>query len=318
MMSKTRILLREGKNLREESGRYEHMIKLEEHLKGVNKELASLIFRISNLAKSINDEFPHRRGEADTKNVFGETQLVLDRWANQFIINELRKTDLIKTLASEEESNLIKINENGIFNVALDPLDGTSNIESNNLVATIVGIYEKDLPARGKDLVAAVYILYGPAITMVYTAKNGVHEFLYTPKGFVLRNENIKLPEPGRLYGVGGLRREWTPKFRRFVEWLEGRGYKLRYGGSFVGDFNQILKYGGIFAYPSLLNKPRGKLRLLFEANPVSFIAEQAGGGSSHGKGSILDIKPESIHQRVPAYIGNRSLIERLEEFLNE
>lgn len=292
------------------------MIELKEHLKSVGKELASLIFEISTLAKSINDEFPFRKGEVGTKNVFGEVQLVLDRWANQFIIKELRKTKVIKTLASEEEPDLIKINENGIFNVTLDPLDGSSNIESNNLVGTIVGVYEKDLPAKGRDQIAAMYILYGPVTTLVYTAKNGVHEFLYAPKGFILRNENMKLPEPGKLYGVGGLRKDWTPKFRKFVEWLEEGGYKLRYGGSFVGDFNQILKYGGIFAYPSLLDKPRGKLRLLFEANPVSFIAEQAGGSSSDGKSSILDIKPESIQQRVPTHIGNRILIKKLEEYL--
>lgn len=293
------------------------MTELKEHLRSVDKELAFLISKIGNLAKSINEEFPFRRGEVGGKNVFGEVQLVLDRWANRFIIDELRKTNLIKTLASEEEPDLIEINENGIFNITLDPLDGSSNIESNNLVGTIVGIYERDLPTKGRDQIASVYIVYGPIITLVYTAKNGVHEFLSTPKGFILRNESLRLPEPGKLYGIGGLRKNWMPKFRRFVEWLEEGGYKLRYGGSFVGDFNQILKYGGVFAYPSLLDKPEGKLRLLFEANPMSLIAEEAGGSSSDGKGSILDIKPVSIHQRVPIYVGNRGLIKKLEEFLS-
>lgn len=292
------------------------MTGLKEHLKALNSKLASLILKISEIAKPINDEFPYRRGKADTKNVFGEIQSVLDKWANEFIIEEIKKTGLVKTLVSEEEEDLVKINENGAFSITLDPLDGSSNIESNNLAGTIVGIYEKDLPAKGRDQVAAMYILYGPVMTLVYTAKNGVHEFLHTPKGFILREENIRLPEPGKLYGIGGLRKNWTPKFRKFVERLEGQGYKLRYGGAFVGDFNQTLKYGGIFAYPSLIEKPQGKLRLLFEANPMSFIAEQAGGVSSNGKDSILDIEPDSIHQRVPIYVGNKGLIKELEKAL--
>ncbi len=292
------------------------MIKLEEHLKSIDKDLASLILRISNIAKPINDEFPYRRGKADTKNVFGEVQLVLDKWTNEFIIDQLRKMDEVKSLASEEEPDVVKMNENGIFSITLDPLDGSSNIESNNLAGTIVGIYKGDLPSKGRNQLAALYILYGPVITLVYTAKNGVHEFLLTKEGFILREENIRLPEPGKLYGVGGLRKDWLPEFRKFIEKLEEKGLKLRYGGAFVGDFNQILQYGGIFAYPSLLNKPQGKLRLFFEANPMSFIIEQAGGASSNGEGSILDIKPELIQQRVPIYIGNKDLIEQLEKAL--
>ena len=248
--------------------------------------------------------------------MFGEVQLVLDKWTNEFIIDQLRKMDEVKSLASEEEPDVVKMNENGIFSITLDPLDGSSNIESNNLAGTIVGIYKGDLPSKGRNQLAALYILYGPVITLVYTAKNGVHEFLLTKEGFILREENIRLPEPGKLYGVGGLRKDWLPEFRKFIEKLEEKGLKLRYGGAFVGDFNQILQYGGIFAYPSLLNKPQGKLRLFFEANPMSFIIEQAGGASSNGEGSILDIKPELIQQRVPIYIGNKNLIEQLEKAL--
>jgi fructose-1,6-bisphosphatase I len=289
---------------------------LREHLGGIDSDLASLILTIGDLANTIRNELPYLRGKANTKNVFGEFQLVADKWADQFLIDELRKYELVKAVVSEEQPDLIKLNDKGLFNITLDPLDGSSNIESNNLVGTIVGIYKKDLPTQGKHLVAALYMLYGPVTTLVYTAQNGVHEFLHTKKGFVLKKENIRLPEPGILYGIGGLRKDWLPPFRDYIEELEQEGYKLRYGGSFVGDFNQILHYGGIFAYPALTTKPTGKLRLLVESNTMSFIAEQAGGASTTGTSSILEVEPEAITQRVPTYIGNKDLIEKLEKIL--
>ena len=291
------------------------MKTIQEHLKGVDdNELASLIFKISGLMKGISDELPYRRGKADTKNVYGEVQLVADKWADEFLINELRKSNLVKTVVSEEHPDIVKLNDKGIFNVTLDPLDGSSNIESNNLVGVIVGIYRKDLPAKGKHQVAAMYILYGPIMTLVYTAQNGVHEFLYTKEGFVLREENIKIPDPGKLYGIGGLRKNWLPTFKNFIEDLEEEGYKLRYGGAFVGDFNQVLQYGGIFAYPALTDKPNGKLRLLVESNPIAFIAKEAGGDSTNGRCSILEIEPEEITQRIPTYVGSKSLVEKIQE----
>ena len=289
---------------------------LKEHLGGIDSDLASLILTISDLANTIRNELPYLRGEANTKNVFGEFQQVADKWADQFLIDEFRKSELVKAVVSEEQPDLIKLKDKGLFNITLDPLDGSSNIESNNLVGTIVGIYKKDLPTQGKHLIAAMYMLYGPVTTLVYTAQNGVHEFLHTKKGFVLKKENIRLPEPGVLYGIGGLRKDWLPPFRNYIEELEQAGYKLRYGGSFVGDFNQILHYGGIFAYPALTTKPTGKLRLLVESNTMSFIAEQAGGASTTGTSSILEVEPEAITQRVPTYIGNKDLIEKLEKIL--
>ncbi len=291
-------------------------ITIKEHLEGTDEELASLILKICSITDTISNELPYRRGKADTKNVFGELQLVIDKWADQFLIDELRKSNLVKTVASEEQPELVKLNDDGIFNVTIDPLDGSSNIESNNIVGTIVGVYKEDLPTQGKHQIAAMYMLYGPVSTLVYTAQNGTHEFLQTREGFVLREENIKLPEPGKLYGIGGLRKDWHPSFARYIEELEMDGFKLRYGGSFVGDFNQILHYGGIFAYPALKEKPNGKLRLLFEGNPMSLIIEQAGGASTTGKGSILEVEPENIDQRVPVYVGNKHLIEKLERML--
>jgi fructose-1,6-bisphosphatase I len=289
---------------------------IEEHLEGIDGDLASLIRKISGIASAISDELPYRRGKTDTKNVFGELQLVADKWADQFLIDELRKSGLVKTVVSEEQPEVVRLSDAGTFNITLDPLDGSSNIESNNLVGTIVGIYKKELPTPGKHQIAALYILYGPVTTLVYTARNGVHEFLHTKKGFVLREESMTLPEPGTLYGIGGLRKDWLPPFRHYIEELEREGYKLRYGGSFVGDFNQILHYGGIFAYPALTTKPEGKLRLLVESNTMSFIAKEAGGASTNGECSILDVEPEEITQRVPTYIGNKDLIDKLEELL--
>lgn len=291
-------------------------ITLTEHLDGIDKKLASLILKISGISNTISSELPYRRGKANTKNVFGEVQLVVDKWADQFLIDELKKSGLVKTVASEEQPELVRLDDDGIFNVTMDPLDGSSNIETNNIVGTIIGIYKEDLPSQGKNQIAAMYFLYGPVSTLVYTAKNGAHEFLFTKEGFVLRGENIKLPEPGKLYGFGGLRKDWLPAFTKYVEELEMGGYKLRYGGSFVGDTNQILHYGGIFAYPALNTNPDGKLRLLFESNPISLIIEQAGGASTTGRGSILEVETDDIDKRVPTYIGNKHLIEKLERML--
>jgi len=292
---------------------------LKEHLlKNLDKKLASLIFEISKMCELIRRELPYRRGKTTMKNVFGEIQLVVDEWANQFIIEELKKTGLVKTLVSEEEADVVKMSKNGIFNISLDPLDGSSNIESNNLVGTIIGIYKKDFPVPGRNQKAALYMLYGPLDTLVYATKKGVHEFLLTNEGFILTKQNIKLPTKGKLYSTGGLRRDWLGGFKEFVEGVEEKGYKLRYGGSFVGDSNQILHYGGIFAYPSLVNKPEGKLRLVSESNPISFIIEQAGGRSSNGKKSILDIEYKSLQQRTPTYVGNKDLIETLEKTLKQ
>ena len=159
-------------------------------------------------------------------------------------------------------------------------------------------------------------MLYGPVDNLVYATKKGVHEFLLTNEGFVLTKENIKLPKKGKLYSIGGLRKDWLPDLKGFVRKVEEKGYKLRYGGSFVGDSNQILHYGGIFAYPSLVGKPDGKLRLVSESNPISFIIEQAGGRSSNGKKSILDIKYDSLQRRTATYVGNKDLIEKLEKAL--
>jgi fructose-1,6-bisphosphatase I len=290
---------------------------LKQHLlKHTDRKLASLIFEISKMCEMIRRELPYRRGSTNMKNVYGEIQLVVDDWANDFIISELKKTGLVKGLASEEEADVVEVNEEGIFNITLDPLDGSSNIESNNLVGTIIGIYKRELPAPGKNLEAALYMLYGPVDTLVYATRKGVYEFMLTTEGFVLTDSDMKIPQKGKLYSVGGLRKDWLPEFEEFVQEVEKSGYKLRYGGSFVGDANQILHYGGIFAYPVLKGKPDGKLRIVSESNSISFIIEQAGGRSSNGEKSILEVEYKSLQQRTPTYVGSKNLIEKLEKKL--
>jgi len=174
---------------------------------------------------------------------------------------------------------------------------------------------------KGREtMVAALYITYGPLITMVYSAGKGTHEFVLNREGeYVLSQENIRLREKGDIYSLGGLRKDWTPEHLRFVADLEAAGYKLRYSGGFVPDINQVLiKNGGVFTYPALRKSPQGKLRLLFELLPMAFLIEQAGGEATDGKRRILDIPVEEISQRSPIYIGSRYEVEMARKYLEE
>jgi fructose-1,6-bisphosphatase I len=207
----------------------------------------------------------------------------------------------------------------GDYSVVLDPLDGSSNLKSNNLLGTIVGVYnDKPLPAKGRDLVAAMYFLYGPFLQLVLALKDGVRLSAAAGKGvgarrFVSDGQIHKLPKPPTVYGIGGLREKWTPTVKQFVENLDKRKLSLRYGGSFVGDYNQVLSKGGFFAYPELTDAPQGKYRLQFESNPVGFITEKAGGRASTGNENILDVEPSSLVQRVPTYMGDPDLVSEFQ-----
>jgi len=294
-------------------------VSLEEHLESVDNDLASLILKISDIAVSkLRYQLPSIRGKADTKNVFDEFQDALDIWADRLFIEELGELKSVNTIASEERKDQVKLNENGIFYLTSDPIDGSSNIISNNLLATIIGVYKDELPTQGTNQIASLYMLYGPITSLVYTTGNGVHEFFYTKRGFILREKNIRFPKKAKLISPGGLRKDWLPRFRKYIEKLEKEGFKLRYGGSFAGDFHQILHYGGVFAYPALKENPDGKLRLLFESNPIALITKQANGKSSNGEYSILDVKPKSLDQRIPTYVGNDYLIDGLEQALKD
>jgi len=292
---------------------------LEQHTTDLNEDVAAIINAVANLTDEIFNELPHRRGMAGTKNVFGEEQKALDVWTNDVIVDALMKTGVVRTIVSEELGEpLHNPEETGDYVVTLDPLDGSSNIESNNLFGTIVGVHkEKETLTKGKNQVCAFYNLYGPITTLVCATKDGVNEFVKHRKGstdYFLSRKNMKLKEPGSLMSIGGLPKDWTPAYREFVQEMMDAGKKIRYGGAFVGDFNQILYYGGFFSYPSLVNAPNGKLRLVIEANPMSFIIEAAGGACSNEKGSVLEILPDDPNQRTPIHVGNKDLIKRLEE----
>lgn len=249
--------------------------------------------------------------------MYGEQQLELDVWMNDLFVAELRKSKLVSQVASEEMGEVKDVGR-GRFSVVLDPLDGSSNVKSNNILGTIFGLFDgKRLPARGSDLFAAGYLIYGPATTLVVATRDGVHEFVQggggRPDDFFLIQERLRLPSKGKLYGVGGHRDKWIPPVKAFVEELERDLMNLRYGGCFVGDFNQILHYGGFFGYPAQVDNPEGKYRLHFESNPIAFIVEAAGGAGTTGTERILDIAGTAISQTVPTYVGNRDLIERFQ-----
>jgi len=272
--------------------------------------------RFAGLVTRIRRELPTRRDPAASRNVYGEQQLELDVWMNDLFVDACRESNLVAQVASEEMGDVKEVGR-GRFSVVLDPLDGSSNVRSNNIFGTILGIFDrKKLPARGRDLFAAGYLIYGPATTLVYATRDGVHEFVQGGAGrsdeFFLIEEGLRLPSKGKLFGVGGHRDKWIPEVKAFVNELEKELMNLRYGGSFVGDFNQILHYGGFFGYPAQVDKREGKYRLHFESNPIAFIAEAAGGAGTTGTERILDVAAMGIDQTVPTYVGNRDLIERL------
>ncbi len=283
-----------------------------------DRSLYKLISLIANLSILVRDMIPRELGFAGGTNPYGEKQLKIDVWSNDLFTKKLLKSGLVKRLASEEMEEVAEA-KSGEFSIVLDPLDGSSNLKSNNLLGTIVGVYrEKPLPARGRDLQAAMYFLYGPYHQLVLALHDGVRSFAALGKGsqgtrFVSDGLIRQLPKPPTVYGIGGLREKWTPRVREFVESLEKRKFSLRYGGSFVGDYNQVLTKGGFFAYPELTDAPQGKYRLQFESNPVGFITEKAGGRASTGTGNILDVEPISITQRIPTYLGDQDLVREFE-----
>ena len=198
---------------------------------------------------------------------------------------------------------------------------GSSLVDTNLAIGTIIGIHRNSIFDCGKNsMVAALYITYGPLITMIYSAGKGVHEFVLDREGeYVLSEENIRLNERGSIFSPGGLRKDWTDSHHRYIDKLEADGYKLRYSGGFVPDINQvIIKRGGLFTYPALKKSPQGKLRLLFELQPMAFIVEQAGGMATDGKDDILSLKVNSVNQRSPIYIGSRTEVTMAREFLSQ
>lgn len=266
---------------------------------------------IAETAPEIRAGLTDRRAETDEQNPSDEVQLEADVWADRRLADRLTNLDAVGAYASEERKGIVDAGEG--YSVALDPLDGSSNLKSNNSMGTILGIYEGDLPAAGRDLLASAYVLYGPITTMLVARNGTVTEYVIEDDGTrraVARD--VTLPVDPVVYGFGGRVPEWTDDFTAYAREIETE-LKLRYGGAFIGDVNQVVTYGGVFAYPELESAPDGKLRLQFEGIPVGHIVATAGGRASNGSASLLEIDPEELHQRTPVYVGNTGLIERRE-----
>ena len=268
---------------------------------------------LAETAPEIRGGLVGRREYQDGENPSGETQLAADVHADRLLEERLLAIDGIGSYASEERDEVIE--DGSGLAVAVDPLDGSSNIKPNNSMGTIVGVYDAPLPASGHDLVAAVYTLYGPITTMMAAVDGETTEYVVEDGERHVATEGVELPDEPTVYGFGGRVPDWTPAFTEYAREIEGE-LKLRYGGAMIGDVNQVLTYGGIFAYPALESNPDGKLRLQFEANPMAAIVEAAGGASSDGERSLLDVEPDDLHDRVPVHLGNRDLIDRLEDAL--
>jgi fructose-1,6-bisphosphatase I len=265
-------------------------------------------------APDVRAGLPGRREEGDEENPSGERRLAADEYADQLLEERLGEVDGVGTYASEEQEGTVDVGSG--VSVAVDPLDGSSNLKPNNVMGTIVGVYDAPLPARGRDLVAAGYVLYGPITTMAWAHDGVTTEYLVDDGDLQRLDDAVELPDDPTIYGFGGRVPDWPEPFADYVDDVEDE-LKLRYGGAFIGDVNQVLTYGGIFAYPALTSAPNGKLRLQFEGNPVGYVVECAGGRSSDGTQSLLDVEPTDLHQRVPVHVGNAGLVDRLEAALD-
>ncbi|UFS70439.1 class 1 fructose-bisphosphatase [Geomonas sp. RF6] len=308
-----------------EPGKTKFQIDLRRHLRqqGICDNLVHLICEIAEASKYvINAVRTGDLGVAGTSNLYGEEQLALDVLSDRIMRKRLIQSGVVCNIASEEMDEIYEVqgDANGLYSVAYDPLDGSSLVDVNLAVGTIVSIYAGcDLLQPGRNQVAALYILYGPRVSLVYTVGDGVHEFTMNHlMEFTLTRENVRMQPEGNIYAPGGLRNKYNDGDEAFIKYLETKGCKLRYSGGFVPDINQVLMKGkGLFMYPALVGSPNGKLRVLFELNPMAFIMEHAGGAATNGTIPILDIKPESLDQRAPIYIGCKADVAKAMEFLN-
>jgi fructose-1,6-bisphosphatase I len=290
---------------------------------GTEKNLAELILFFSREAQVVKKGFLSTARKIPvtekTRNMYGEEQMPLDKFADEVFISGLRKTRLARYIATEEQNRIIEVEDpKNNFGVVIDPLDGSSLIDVNLCVGSIIGIYPGQVLEKGATMIAAMYVLYGPLTTLTYTTGKGVHEFVLDERGeFILKQQDITIPE-GKIYAPGALRKDYLPAHAQFIESLEQAGYKLRFSGCFVADVHQILRKGGVFTYPGFKGKENGKLRLLYEANPMGKIIHEAGGAISNGKADILNVSPKSIEELTPIYIGGRKEIAMIEKFMTE
>lgn len=303
--------------------------------------LTSLLYDMAVAAKLIASHTT-RAGLADILgktgdvNVQGEEVQMLDEYAHRIIFQLNDHTGRLCVMGSEEEKEIIPIPakyKTGKYVLLFDPLDGSSNIDFNVSVGTIFSIFKRktesgpgtleDVLRKGYEIAAAGYIVYGSSTMMVYSTGEGVHGFTYDPSigEFLLSHPNIRLPEPKFYSANQGYESRWSEGVKRYTHWLQGsegnsKSLSLRYIGSMIADIHRNLLGGGVFYYPADTKSPNGKLRMLFEAQPMSFIIEQAGGYASNGREPILGLQATALHQRTPLYVGNRELVEKAEEFI--
>jgi fructose-1,6-bisphosphatase I len=277
-------------------------------------------------------------GKAGHRNVQGEPVQKLDVFAQDVMYRAMDHTGHLCCMVSEELEDFMPIPEKfpaGDYVLLFDPLDGSSNIDVNVSIGTIFSLHRKisnaergslaDCLQPGRKQLAAGYVLYGSSTMLVYSTGQGVHGFTLDPSigEFLLSHENIRIPAaPTRYYSVNeAYYRRWSPEMRRLIDHMKGTdgsegGFSSRYIGSLVADFHRTLLRGGVFMYPQDSKSPRGKLRLLYEAAPLAFLVEQAGGRASDGETDILDLQPSELHERVPLFIGSADLVTKAEDFL--
>ena len=321
----------------------ERYIIEQEHLHpGATGELSGLLYALALAAKMIANKvrlagLADILGATSLENVQGEIQQKLDILANEIIVKAMDHGGTLAAMASEEDENIIHIPDHfskGKYCLLFDPLDGSSNIDVNVPVGTIFSVVKRvstgahadvsDMLQPGREQVAAGYVIYGSSTMMVYTTRQGVHGFTLDPTlgEFLLSHPNMRIPDPGQYLSVNdAYQQDWDDETRAVMQRYRGMDGKRkpmsgRYVGSLVADFHRNLLGGGIFAYPASAKRPKGKLRLLYEANPLALIVEQAGGLASNGRCSILDVVPTELHQRTPLFIGSKSDVEAANQIL--
>lgn len=322
----------------------QHILEEQKRFPGSSGEFSSLLSGITMATKMIQDKVRRAGlsdilGEHGDVNVQGERQQKLDVYSNEVLIHFLGLRDSVGILASEENENPVIVHqgaEGAKYAIIFDPLDGSSNIDVNVSVGTTFSILRRpdgvDLDDSdqwilqpGSKQIAAGYVVYGSSTILVYSAGNGVHGFTLDPSlgAYILSHPNMKMPEQGPYYSVNEAYRDtFPPRYGAYIDRLRtgvlGHKYASRYIGSMVADFHRTLLKGGVFLYPPTASNPSGKLRLLYEASPIAFLAEQAGGMAIDGERRVLDIVPSSIHQRIPLVVGSRVELADFERFVQQ
>jgi fructose-1,6-bisphosphatase I len=298
-------------------------------------ELSQLLRDIALASKVVNREVNKAglidiMGAAGSTNNTGDQQQKLDVLANIRFSRALMKGGEVCALVSEESETYVDLNNEGNYVIAIDPLDGSSNIDVNVSIGTIFSIYrrktvpgmpirEADILQKGSEQVAAGYILYGSSTMLVYTTGHGVNGFTYEPSlgEYFLSHPDLQMPPTGKIYSVNeGLANSFNQPVKDYIQYCKDSNYTARYIGSLVADFHRNLLKGGIYIYPATAKDPNGKLRLMYECNALAFLAEQAGGKATTGKVRILDLEPKQLHQRVPFYVGSRNMVDKAESYL--